>query len=130
MSEYHVVDVIFKDEAMLLGSLRDMGYKPVVHEQGIQLSNSYSRSKPTAHIVVTKDQFGGCYGDVGFERNSKGFVMHADHIDIRKFNLKKLNKTYSENKVKKYVSSTSRCNITSRKENKNGQIEIKLRIQQ
>ena len=30
--------------------------------------------------------------------------MHADHIDIRKFKFKELNKKYSENKINKYVS--------------------------
>ena len=56
--------------------------------------------------------------------------MNADHIDIRKFNMKGLNMTYQENKLKKYVSSTSRCNIFSRRENEKGQLEIHLRIQQ
>lgn len=128
MSEYAVVEVKFKDEGCLVQSLKEMGYKPEIHKSGVVLSNSYSRSNPTAHVVVRKGQFGG-YGDIGFERTKKGFVMHADNSDGRKFKLKQLNKTYSETKIKRYVGSTANCNIFSRRENEKGQIEIHLRIQ-
>jgi len=132
MSEYHVVEVKFKDEGCLVQALNDMGYKPEVHNDGTVLSNSYSSAKPTAHVVVRKGVFGG-YGDVGFERTKKGFVMHADDYDAgshgKRFKLKQLNKTYSETKIKRYVGSTASCNIFSRRENEKGQIEIHLRIQ-
>lgn len=131
MSEFHVVEVCFKDENVLVQSLKDIGYKPTVHAEGVTLNNSYSRSKPTAHIVIKQTQIGG-YGDIGFERTKNGFVMHADNADVggsrNRFNLKKLNLTYVENKVKKYVNSTVNCNIFSRRENEKGQVEIKLRI--
>lgn len=109
-----------------------MGYQPVIHKKGVQLNNNYSRSKPTAHIVVPRGQFSGM-GDIGFERTKNGFTMHADDYDWgphgKRFKLNKLKQSYSENKIKKYVSSTSRCHISSRKENSKGQIEIQLRIQ-
>jgi hypothetical protein len=114
---------------LLVQSLKDLGYNPTVHQEGVQLSNSYSKSKSNVHLVVPKEQFNGSYGDLGFERTKKGFVMHADHIDISRFNLKGLNKTYAENKLKRYVGSTTQCSILSRRENKNGQIEIQLRVQ-
>jgi hypothetical protein len=113
-----------------LKSLKELGYSPVVHaEGGVILKNSYSSTKAKVHISIPKSQFNGVYGDLGFEKTKKGFTMHADHIDLRKFNMKGLNTTYSENKVKKYVATTSRCNITSRKINSKGQVEIKLRMQ-
>ena len=123
----------FKDEKILLDSLKEMGYQPTVHKDGVQLNNNYSRSKPTAHIVIPRSQFHGM-GDIGFERTNKGYTMHADDYDWgshgKRFNLNQLNQTYSESKIKKYVNSTSRCNITSRQKNSKGQIEIKLRMQQ
>ena len=123
----------FKDEKILLDSLKEMGYQPTVHKDGVQLNNNYSRSKPTAHIVITRSQFNGM-GDIGFERTSKGYTMHADDYDWgnhgKRFNLNQLNQTYSEGKIKKYVKSTSRCHISSRQKNSKGQIEIKLRMQQ
>ena len=119
------MQVVFKDESCLIQSLKDIGFKPVVHNEGITLNNSYSRSKPTAHIVVPRSQVGG-YGDLGFERTAKGgFKMHVDGNFGK---LKQLNQTYVENKVKKYANSTSSCNIFSRRENEKGQVEIQLRI--
>lgn len=126
ISEFKEITVSFKDEPILIKTLKEIGYNPVVHEKGIKMENSYSKSKPTAHIVVPKGQFGGVYGDVGFERNKKGFKMHIDETDERKFNLGKLNKTYGLNKLKKYVSSTAKYTISSQRENKKGQIEVKL----
>ena len=130
MSSYHLVDVNFKDEPLLVKTLRELGYSPEVHEEAKVLGGNYNRDKVKAHVIVPRSQYNGTYGDVGFERTKKGFVMHADHIDIKKFKMKELNKKYSENKLRKYVSTTSRCNIFSRRENNNGQIEIHLRVQQ
>jgi len=133
ISEFHEVEVKFKDESILVQSLKEMGYQPVTHKDGVQLNNNYSRSKPTAHIVIPRSQFSGM-GDIGFERTKSGFKMHADDYDWgshgKKFKLNKLNLTYGENAIKKYVSRTSRCNISSRRQNEKGQIEIKLRIAQ
>ena len=112
----------------MVQSLADIGYKPEVHNDGAVLANSYSKAKPNAHVIVRRGQFGG-YGDVGFERTNKGFIMHAHDSDGRKFKLKQLNKTYSETKIKRYVNTTASCNIFSRRENEKGQIEIQLRIQ-
>lgn len=130
ISSYHVIETKFKDEPILIQSLKDLGYSPTIHKEGKVLEGSYNRNKVKGHVIVSKSQFGGYYGDLGFERTKEGFVMNADHIDIKRFNMKGLNMTYQENKLKKYVSSTSRCNISSRKQNEKGQIEIQLRIQQ
>ena len=132
MSQYHVVEVIFDDESILLQSLKDMGYETEVHNDGVKVGNNYgSSSYETAHVVVRKGQFGG-FGDIGFERTEKGFVMHADDYDAgshgKRFGLGNLNKKYVENKLKKYVSTTSTVNIFSRNENEKGQIEIQLRV--
>ncbi len=108
-----------------------MGYSPEVHEQGAILTGGYNTIKPKAHIVVRRGQFGGM-GDVGFERTQEGFQMHVDDYDYgahgKKFKLKDLNKIYTESKLKKYVNSSSLCNIASRRQNSNGQIEIHLRV--
>lgn len=99
----------------------------------MKLDNNYSQSKPTAHIVINRNQFKGM-GDIGFERNKKGFIMHADDYDWgkygKKFKFKELNQTYTENKLRKYCRSTSKYNIMSRKNMKDGRIEIQLRVQQ
>ena len=130
ISQFHVIEVVFKDEPMLVQSLKEMGYKPAVHKTPVVVGGSYNAKKVKANVIVSKGQFNGSYGDVGFEKTAKGFVMHADHIDIRKFNLKGLNKKYAENKLMKYVNQTSKCNVFSRAENDKNQVEIQLRIQQ
>jgi hypothetical protein len=131
MSEYHVVEVVFKDENILKQSLKDMGYAVEVHKEPITIKGYVGKQVGSAHLVVRNSQFGG-YGDVGFERTSKGFTMHADSDDIRlhhgRFKIGTLNTKYMENKLKKYVNTTSTCNVFSRKENENGQVEIHLRI--
>lgn len=135
MSEYHVVEVIFNDESVLVQSLKEMGYVVEVNKEPVSI-NGYGGSKiaANAHIVVRKSQFGG-YGDVGFEKTAKGFVMHADDYDVgeahrNRFKLNNLNKKYIENKLKRFVNTTSSCNIFSRTENSGkDQVEIHLRIE-
>ena len=132
MSEFHVVEVIFKDEGILIQSLKDMGFQVEVHDEAVKVGNGYAGiGLKDAHVVVRKNQFNG-YGDIGFERTSKGFVMHADDYDAgvhgSRFGLETLNKKYVETKLKRYVNSTSSINIFSRSENEKGQIEIQLRL--
>jgi len=45
-----------------------------------------------------------------------------------RFKVGTLNTKYIENKLKKHVSRISTCNISSRKENENGQVAIHLRL--
>ena len=132
MSKFHLVKVIFKDRNILVQSLKDIGYDAEVHDNGTVVGNNYGEGyKGIAHVVVKKNQFGGMK-DIGFEKTAKGFVMHADDYDSgkfgHKFKLKDLNIKYVENKLKKYVSTTSTCNIFSRRENSQGQLEIHLRL--
>lgn len=109
-----------------------MGYEVEVHEEGVAIGNNYGRAgKKNAHVVVRKKQFNG-FGDVGFERTEKGFVMHADDYDSgshgHRFSLGTLNKKFVENKLKRYVGTTSSINIFSRNENEKGQVEIQLKL--
>ena len=108
-----------------------MGYAVEIHEEPVSIRGYRNKQVGSAHLVVKSSQFGG-YGDVGFERTSKGFTMHADSDDIRldhgRFKLGTLNTKYIENKLKKHVSMTSSCNVSLRKQNENGQVEIHLRV--
>ena len=127
-----MIEVIFHDESVLLQSLKDMGYEAEVHEEGVLVGNNYGKSgMNTAHVVVRRGQFNG-FGDVGFERTSKGFVMHADDYDAgshgRRFGLGTLNKKYIEKKLRSKIATTSKINIYSRNELETGQVEIHLRL--
>lgn len=132
MSEYHVASVTFKDENVLKSALEDMGYRVCVHEEPVSIEGYNGSAVGSCHLVVSRDQFGG-YGDVGFEKTADGFRMHADSDDIQgdqhaKFQLPTLNKKYIEQKLKKHVSNTSGCDITSMTEKKSGHVEIRLNI--
>lgn len=109
-----------------------MGYKPVVHKEAQKLEGYQGdKRKQKAHIIIPRKQVGGSSNDVGFEKTKKGYTLHASEYD-RAWRtgdkIKALNLTYGENKIKKYVKGSSRCSILSRKKNKNGQIEIQLRL--
>jgi len=132
VSEFHVVEVGFKDEGVLIQSLKEMGYNPQVHKDAVSLHGYRGdKRKQKAHIVIPRSQVGGMSNDVGFERVKKGFVLHASAFDSpwrKGVKIKQLNKSYSENKLRKTVNSISSYNITDRKELENGKIEIHIRV--
>ncbi len=132
MSEFHVIEVIFKDEGILIQTLKEMGYTPQVHKNAVNLYG-YQGDKRSqkAHIVIPRKQVGGASNDVGFERVDGGFILHASAYDTAWRNgkkIKQLNKGYVENKLKKTISVLSNFNIFSRKEKENGQLEIQIKV--
>ena len=126
MSEFKVVEVELKEEDILVAALKQMGYKPTVHKEAVELQTYYqNRVKPKAHIVVDKSQVGG-YGAVGFERQEKGFKMHIDDMDQRRFKIGKLKQSYAEQKINKVIKHRAKFSVKSRTE-KEGKIQIRLR---
>ena len=132
MSEFHVIEVKFKDESILITTLKEMGYKPEVHKEAKSLYGYQGDERPQkAHIIIPRKQVGMASNDVGFEKTKGGFVLHAsefDHAWRTGEKIQDLNQRYSENKLKKTISVMSNCNIFSRKKNEAGQIEIQLKI--
>ena len=131
-SEFHVVEINFKDEGVLIQTLKEMGYIPEVHTSAVNLYGYQGDKRDQkAHIVIPRKQVGHASNDVGFERVDKGFTLHASEFD-RDWRtgekIKQLNQGYAENKLKKTVSVLSNYNIFSRKQKENGQIEIQLRV--
>jgi hypothetical protein len=132
MSEYHVVDVGFKDEPILVQTLKEMGYQPEIHKNAKNLYGYAGKKRDQkANIIIPRTQVGTASNDIGFERTKKGFVLHASEFDHNwrtGERIKTLNKKYSENKLRKEVGMTSKFNILSRKDREDGKIEIQLRI--
>lgn len=127
------MEIKFKDQGVLITTLKNMGYKPVVHEEAKHLRGYHGdKRSQKAHIIIPRQQVGVASNDVGFERiDDGGFVLHAsefDHAWRTGNKIKALTQGYAENKLKKTVSVLSHCQIFSRKQNKNGQIEIQLRF--
>ncbi len=132
MSEFHVIETKFKDEPVLVQSLKEMGYQPEIHSKPTNLRGYQGDERSQkAHIIIPRKQVGGASNDVGFERVKKGFVCHASQYDEPWRNgnrIKTLNKKYAENKLIKEVNRTTKFNILSRKDREDGKIEIQLRI--
>jgi len=109
-----------------------MGYNPEVHSEAKHLRGFQGdKRSQKANIILPRTQVGRASNDVGFERVDGGFVLHASAFDSAwrtGAKIKTLNMTYAENKLKKSISVMSNCNIFSRKQNENGQIEIQLRL--
>ena len=127
-----IVDDSYKDEPVLVQTLKEMGYEPEIHKEAKSLFGYQGKKREQkANIIIPRKQVGGASNDVGFERVKKGFVLHASAYDSawRTGNkIKTLNKKYAENKLIKEVNRTSNFNILSRKERNDGKIEIQLRI--
>jgi len=109
-----------------------MGYEPEVHSEAKHL-HGYQGDKRSqkANIIIPRQQVGTASNDVGFERVDGGFILHAsqfDHAWRNGVKVKALKMGYAENKLKKTISVMSNCNIFSRKQNENGQVEIELRV--
>jgi len=109
-----------------------MGFEPEIHAKAKNL-HGYQGDKRNqkAHIILPRTQVGSASNDVGFERTKKGFVLHAsayDHSWRTGERLKTLNKKYAENKLKKEVNRTSNFHILSRRDRKDGKIEIQIRV--
>ena len=132
MSEFHVIEVCFKDEEVLIKSLKEMGYKPIVYKEAVHLHGYRGDERQQkAHVVIPKSQVGSLSNDVGFERVKNGFIMHAseyDRIWRTGARIKTLNKKYATNTVKKYAGSIAKCNVLSCTEREDGQTEIHLRV--
>ena len=105
MSQQAIYDLDFKDENLLLEALKEMGYQASVHEKPIKLKTYRDLGNVKAHIVISKEQGGFTYADMGFERMNDGSLkLHADHIDINKINMSELNQRYSKAFLKKKIS--------------------------
>ena len=126
MSEVQTVEVEYKDEDILIESLKELGYNPTIHKEAVGMQTYYSRGKkPKAHIVVKKSQFGG-YMDCGFERIKNGFRMHIDNMDHGKFKSKKLKQIYPEKKIMKYIKGRTKFSVKSRKVDNEGNVRIRI----
>ena len=132
ISEFHEVEVKFKDKDVLIQSLKEMGYNPKVHEKAQNLYGYQGdKRKQKAHIIIPRSQVGASSNDVGFEKVKKGFVLHASEFDSAwrtGKKLKTLKRTYAETTLKKGVSLSSKYSISSRKVRDDGKIEIQLRV--
>lgn len=129
MSEFHTIDSEFIDKQCLMDSLAEMGYKPVDHEQSVQLYG-YQGDQRTqrANIVIPRSQVGSASNDVGFEFVDGRYRTHISEFDqsMQKFNLNKLKALYAEKVVEKTIRNSGQYSITSSHREQDGTKVLKI----
>ena len=83
MSKYAHTVTELREEKFLVEALREMGYRPEVHPQGVKLNSYYSEQEAkVAHVIVRRRDLPGAYGDIGFVRQPDGrSAMVGDELD-------------------------------------------------
>jgi len=124
MSEFYEIDINMQDKACLVDTLVEMGYKPSVHEDAIQLYG-YQGDKRSqkANIVIPRSQVGSASNDIGFENIDGNFVLRISEFDkkqTKRFNIDKLKQIYATKTITKVIKSSGRYSVKSSKVDKNG----------
>ena len=129
MSEYHVIESIFKSKKILVKSLEQIGYKPQVHKEA---SNLYGymgdKRSQKAHIIIPRDQVGRASNDVGFEKIGSKYTMHISEYDqgAHTFKDKELTKVYNEKVIMNEVNENGEYVFNSRTVDQDGTVRIRL----
>lgn len=78
MSKFFVCDTVYEDRDAIVEVLREMGYSPTIHPDGIELTD-YHGNTAIGHIVVPKAQIKTDrkwrpepYGDLAFSKQQDG----------------------------------------------------------
>jgi hypothetical protein len=75
-------DLVFKDRALLIGALNELGYGEVDEGDALPLYGYRGDERPeTAEIVVRRSQLGSLSNDLGFVRTEDGYVPIISEYD-------------------------------------------------
>lgn len=131
MSEYHEVELEVNDEKSIVQALEELGYKPIVTTQPVQLEGYMGdRRSQRAHIVLPRNQVGGASNDIGFEKVGNKYKMHISEYDIgaNRFNDKEFKKLYNKNLVINKLKKSKKFKKKSISvDDKSGKIVIKVK---
>lgn len=130
MSEYHEVELEVNDEKSIVQALEELGYKPVVTTDAVQLEGYMGdRRNQKAHIVLPRSQVGNSSNDIGFEKVGDKYKMHISEYDVRsnKFNEKEFKKLYNKNLVINKLKKSKKFKKKSVSVDKDGKIVIKVK---
>lgn len=129
MSQQAVYKVDFKDEQLLLEALKEMGYKPVVHKEAVNLKTYGNRGNVKAHIVISKESCCNRYADLGFEKTKEGYKLHADHIDVKSLNLSQLKQRYTKAFIAKRIKLMGTQFLLGNEDiDEEGTMKLKVRV--
>ena len=130
MSKYLTFsDIVFKDEALLLAALADMGYTEVERGESLPLYGYRGDQRAErAQLVVRRQHIGSVSNDLGFARAEQGYTPIISEYDQRtlldgKF-LPRLRTAYNERVVE---TLQRRLHGTLRREQQGAVLKMKLR---
>jgi hypothetical protein len=131
MSKYMTfTEVVFKDRALLVAALEDIGCEGIKQGENLEMGRYYSEQiLQRANIIVPRSMVGNDYGDIGFERNENGeYTPVMDELDRRRALggqfIPRLRAAYNERVVSK-VAARLRGSVNRTVEG--GVVKIKVR---
>ena len=87
MSAYHSYETVFKDKDCLVEALKEMGFKPSVHDEAKQLTGYQGdKRQQTAEIIIPKAQVGSASNDIGFKKEGDVYKAIISAYDGGKYN--------------------------------------------
>ena len=83
MSKYlSFPEAAFKDKALLLAALADMGYMTIEQGEALPLYGYLDDQRPeTAELVIRRGFVGQASNDIGFKRTAAGYVPIVSEFD-------------------------------------------------
>jgi hypothetical protein len=123
-------EVVFKDRNLLVAALEDIGCNKINQGENLAMGRYYQEQvQLRADIIVSRNEIGNCYGDIGFERSENGdYTPLIDDLDGRlvldgQF-IPRLRAAYNERVVSK-VAARLRGSVHRKVEG--GVVKIKVR---
>ena len=123
MSHFTSIKTKIKDESALIKALENMGLKPQLATQGMNLRNRWGTTD-TAHIIILQEQL-KCNADLGFKRTEDCYEITADDYELARSKYPNFRQDFAT----EYACVLAQRNgykILSRERNTNGKIQIKL----
>jgi hypothetical protein len=124
MSHFAAIKLQFKDESILLNTLKLLGLSPVIHKTPVLLESRWGNSEYSAHIVLPKAQL-NIGADVGFLREDDGaFSLIADDWELGR------NSNFRQNLSAEYTAQSAiklGFKVKSREKLPDGRLQIKLK---
>lgn len=110
MSAYTVFETCMEDREVLVDSLKELGFKPEVHDEATQLTGYEGRKRQEkAEVIIPRKQVGSASNDVGFYKNSKGvyeaIISEYDRSGPARNLTDKLKSIYAEKKTMKEAAA-------------------------
>lgn len=131
MSKYLTfTDIVFKNEALLLAALAELGYTTVERGDSLSLYGYQGDERSErAQLVVRRQHIGVASNDLGFARNNEGYTPIISEYDQRTLHdgrfVTRLRTAYNERVV---AEMQKRLRGTLRRYNQGNLVKLRIRF--